>query len=172
MMLVGRDTPVMKQTKFEVSPINKDDHGWVSDALKARWGSTRIVSRGAIHNADKLPGLMATVEGKPVGLVTYELFNNECEVISLDSFVEGIGIGSALIKGVKDISASAGCRRLWLITTNDNTKALRFYQRRGFSIAAVYRNVVERSRELKPEIPLIGINGIPVRDEIELEMLL
>jgi ribosomal protein S18 acetylase RimI-like enzyme len=73
---------------------------------------------------------------------------------------------------VKKSATLKGCRRLWLITTNDNTDALRFYQKHGFMLVAVHRNAIEESRKLKPEIPLIGNNNIPIRDEIELEMML
>jgi hypothetical protein len=63
-----------------------------------------------------------------------------------------------------------GCARLWVITTNDNVDALRFYQRRGFCLVRVHRGAVDRSRAgLKPEIPAVGAYGIPLRDEIELE---
>jgi RimJ/RimL family protein N-acetyltransferase len=73
---------------------------------------------------------------------------------------------------VSNIALKAGCRRIWLITTNDNTAALRFYQKKGFSLVAVHRNAIERSRQLKPEIPETGNDGIPLRDEIELEIVL
>ena len=65
-----------------------------------------------------------------------------------------------------------GCRRLWLVTTNDNTPAVRFYQRRDFDICAFHRNAITESRRLKPEIPDEGLFGIRVRHEIELEYLL
>jgi hypothetical protein len=58
-----------------------------------------------------------------------------------------------------------------LVTTNDNLNALRFYQKRGFVLVAVHRNALEVSRKLKPEIPLVGMDSIPLRDEIELEMM-
>jgi len=62
------------------------------------------------------------------------------------------------------------CPRLWLVTTNDNVDALRFYQRRGFCLVCVHRGAVDHSRaHLKPEIPLAGNNRIPLRDELELE---
>ncbi len=86
--------------------------------------------------------------------------------------MEKARIGTALIDAVKDVATMAHCKRLWLITANDNMAALRFYQKRGFLLVAVYRNAVEQSRRLKPEIPLVGIDGIPLRDEIELELLL
>ena len=63
-----------------------------------------------------------------------------------------------------------GSTRLWLITTNDNVDALRFYQRRGFRLVAIDRDAVERSRAtLKPGIPRTGLHGIPIRDELTLE---
>jgi ribosomal protein S18 acetylase RimI-like enzyme len=63
----------------------------------------------------------------------------------------------------------AGCRRVWLITTNDNLEALGFYQKRGFVLAALHRNAMAETRRFKPNIPLIGMGGIPLRDELELE---
>ncbi len=63
-------------------------------------------------------------------------------------------------------------QKIVLITTNDNINAIRFYQRRGFDMAHLYRNMLDISRKLKPEIPLIGENGIPLRHEIEFEMIL
>ena len=73
---------------------------------------------------------------------------------------------------VRDTAIKARCRRLWLLTANDNLSALRFYQKWGLHIVAVYPNALEKSRRLKPEIPLLGREGIPLRDEIELEMTL
>jgi ribosomal protein S18 acetylase RimI-like enzyme len=92
--------------------------------------------------------------------------------VTIDSDKPSIGVGTVLIDAVKEIARQAGCSRLWLITTNDNMNALRFYQKRGFVLVAVHRNALERSRKLKPEIPLIGDDEIPLRDEIELEMML
>ena len=40
------------------------------------------------------------------------------------------------------------------------------------SLTNSYRNAVEKARLLKPEIPSIGLNGIPIRDQIELEKIL
>jgi len=82
----------------------------------------------------------------------------------------GVGAGTALIEAVGQLARQQGCTRLWVITTNDNVDALRFYQRRGFCLVAVHRGAVDRSRaRLKPEIPAVGAYGIPLRDEIELE---
>ena len=62
-----------------------------------------------------------------------------------------------------------GGGRLWLVTTNDNLDALRFYQRRGLRITAVAAGAVDEARKIKPGIPLLGDHGIAIRDEITLE---
>lgn len=157
---------------FQIRPINKDDRKWVTGVLKEWWAGPIIVTRGKVHQADELPGFIAEKTGKPVGLVTYNIDGAECEITSMNSLTEGKGVGSALIDAVKNVCIKARCRRLWLITSNDNTKALRFYQKRGFRLVAVHRNAIEQLRKLKPEIPLTGNDGIPIRDEIELEMIL
>jgi hypothetical protein len=57
---------------------------------------------------------------------------------------------------------------LWLVTTNDNLRALRTYQRQGFVLTELRSGEVSRARLLKPAIPLIGQNEIPMRDELVL----
>ena len=155
---------------FQVRPLRDDDRPWVAELLEREWGATRVVTRGRLYHADRLPGFVAVCGGSPCGLVTYWRGDGDCEIISLNSLVEGIGVGSALIAAVREAAVAAGCRRLWLITTNDNLAALRFYQRRSFRLAALYPDALEASRRLKPEIPLVGHDGIPLRDELELEL--
>jgi ribosomal protein S18 acetylase RimI-like enzyme len=91
-------------------------------------------------------------------------------LVTLDAFTEGQGIGSALLDAVTDEARRQGCRRLWLITTNDNLHALRFYQRRELRLVSVHRDAVDDARQLKPSIPLVGEYGIPLHDELELEL--
>jgi GNAT superfamily N-acetyltransferase len=155
--------------KFTIRPISETDKTRIDRMLTDRWGSTKIVTRGILHAANELPGFVAAAGNTLVGLITYRLEDNVCEVVSLDSFKKEHGIGSALLKTVEQAAKEKGCKRIWLITTNDNINALRFYQRREYVLAAVHRNAVEESRHLKPQIPLIGNEGIPIRDEIEFE---
>jgi ribosomal protein S18 acetylase RimI-like enzyme len=166
---------------IEVHPLGDARRAWAKDLLEERWGSPRIVSRGRIHDADRLPGFVALAAAgfesaggsrEPCGLVTYRIDGLECEMVSLDALRERRGAGSALVAAVVTAARAASCRRLWLITTNDNTRALRFYQRRGFTLAALHKGAIEASRRLKPSIARVGMDGIPIRDEIELEMLL
>jgi GNAT superfamily N-acetyltransferase len=157
---------------FQIRPLNEKDKDWTTLLLEEWWGGPEIVTRGKIHHADRLPGFVAMQDGKPAGLVTYNIDGDECEIVTMNSLVEQIGIGSGLIDAVRHVACNAGCKRLWMITTNDNTVAMRFYQKRGFLLVAVHLNAIERSRRLKPEIPFTGNDGIPIRDEIEFELYL
>lgn len=158
--------------KLKIVEFTDKHRAWARAALIENWGSARIVTRGKMHQADALPGLVAVIGKEPVGLLTYSLENGECEIVSLNSLVEGRGVGSGLVREAISIARSHGCSRVWLITTNDNTHALRFYQRLGMALVALYPNALAESRKLKPEIPEVGMDGIPLRDEIELELRL
>ena len=158
-------------TNIQTRPIEEIDKEWITSILEKQWGSTKIVTRGKLRQADKLPGYIAFLDDKKVGLITYSI-ENDCEIITLDSLVQGKGIGTALLEKVKQTAKEQNCKRVWLITTNDNMEALRFYQKQGFVLSALYPNALEQSRKLKPEIPQIGIDNIPLRDEIELEIKL
>ena len=87
-----------------------------------------------------------------------------------DSLRERIGVGAALLEAALEEARRAGCRRAWLVTTNDNLPAVRFYQKRGWRIRAIRPGAIRESRRQKPEIPEMGVDGIPIRDEIELEL--
>jgi DNA-3-methyladenine glycosylase I len=137
-----------------------------------RWGDEFVVAHGVIYHPDLLDGFLAMDGREMVGLITLSHLDDGCEIVSLDSLREDIGIGTALINEVIKAAREKGCKRLFLITTNDNLRALGFYQKRGFEIAAVHRGAVNESRKVKPGIPPVGENGIPLRDEIEMEMTL
>ncbi len=159
-------------SSFHVRSLAPEDREWVEKFIIERWGAEIVVGHGIIYRPAEHPGFVAIHEGQKMGLVTYDIAGESCEIVSIDSTNSSIGIGTALIEAVKKIAREAKCKRLWLITTNDNLNALRFYQKRGFVLVAVHRNALELSRRLKPEIPLVGAEGIPLRDEIELEMAL
>ncbi len=155
-----------------IQPLNIADREWVSEFMLEHWGSNMVVSCGIVYYPQDLPGFVAMYDGEKVGLVTYNITGTSCEIVTINSIRPFAGVGTALIEAVRDIALKSGCKRLWLITTNDNMNALRFYQKRGFELVAIHRNALDISRKLKPEISLIGNDGIPLRDEIELEMVL
>jgi N-acetylglutamate synthase-like GNAT family acetyltransferase len=140
---------------LQVRPLTTEDSAWVRQALIEHWGDTIVVAHGKVHHPHMLPGFVAMLKGNRVGLLTYSLEDEHCEIVTIDSIKPGIGIVTLLIKAVMQAAREAGCKRLWLITTNDNLQALRFYQKRGFSLVTVHRHAVDAARQLKPRISLI-----------------
>ena len=161
----------MQNLKFTIRPPQANERAWIKQFMSERWGAEFIVAHGEIYYPHELPGFVAIRNEKKIGLVTYSIIGENCEIVSLDSLQPSIGVGSALIDAVKTVALQSRCGRIWLTTTNDNLNALRFYQKRDFVLVRVHRNAVEIARKHKA-IPLIGTNGIPIRDEVELEMIL
>ena len=157
---------------YDIRSLDQTFRPWATDFINSEWGPQGIVTRDKLHDTAKLSGFVAVENENPIGLITFHVEANVCEIVSLNSLKEQQGIGSSLVNAVVHEAKTNGCRRVFVITTNDNTKALRFYQKRGFHIRAIYPNALVASRKLKPDIPLVGIDGIPLRDEIELEMIL
>ena len=137
-----------------------------------RWDAEFVVAHGTIFHPENVSGFLALDGNDWIGLVTYTFSDTDCEIVSIDSLRENEGIGTALIEKVIEEAKASQCRRVHLTTTNDNLRALGFYQKRGFQLCALRVNAMEETRKLKPGIPLVGENGIPLRDEIELEMVL
>lgn len=147
-----------------------DDRATVVSLLTGFWGSPVVVAHGVRYDACELPALIAWLDGGPVGLLTYVIAADGLEVVTLDAVVPRAGVGTALLTAAVATARSAGADRLWLITTNDNLDALRFYQRRGLRLVGVTPGAVDDARRLKPSIPLIGDHGIALHDELILEL--
>jgi len=143
------------------------DQAWVDQVLMERWGDRQIVVHGQTFDAGSLPALIA---GEREGLATYVLDESglSAELVTLDALVPRKGIGTALIGALIALLREGGFRMLRVTTTNDNLSALRFYQLRDFRLVAVRPGAVDEARKLKPLIPLLGNDRIPLRDEIEL----
>lgn len=162
----------MEHFQYDIVKLNEGNRDKVNKILIQEWETTDIIIRGKIIDGTKLEGFLALKDNEIVGLITYMIENNECEICSLNSFIENKGIGTALINKVKAYLKLNNCAKLKLITTNDNIRAIEFYQRRGFTFSNIYVNAIKNSRKLKPEIPMFADNGLPIRDEIEFEIIL
>lgn len=154
---------------MEIRPVETTDHFWLESQWVENWGSKELVSKGKKIHLTEQRGYIATEISVPVGFITYFVDGKEMEITSLLAKKEQSGIGRELIEKVKETARFEKADRIWLVTTNDNTHALEFYQKNGFSICGIRENIMDEYRELKPEIPETGLNGIPIRDEIELE---
>jgi GNAT superfamily N-acetyltransferase len=153
-----------------ITPIDEQLRERVLPVVEKTWG-TPIVVNGRVYDCTKLPGIAALDNyGGLTGYLLYEFHGGVCEIMVLESVRQNVGSGTALITAVKAIARDADVSKVVVMTSNDNIHAIRFYQRRGFTLLELHRNAMDVSRKLKPQIPLIGENDIPIRDEIEFEI--
>ena len=156
---------------MEVRAYRESDEPWAESILDEALGGRLQARRGEVHDVLDLPGFVAEVDGRPAGLLTYRREGRECELAVLVATERHAGVGTALVDTFR--AEVADCDRVWVVTTNDNLEALRFYQRRGFVLSALRPGAVDDARErLKPRIGAVGDFGIPLRDELELELRL
>jgi GNAT superfamily N-acetyltransferase len=154
----------------EVVPSTDEDRAALEAFLHAHH-ALRVARRGELVDSSAQPAFLAWSDGELVGVATYVISDGDCELLTLHATRRFGGIGSALVSAVKDAARRGGCTRLWVVTTNDNVDALRFYQRRGFRLARLRPGAVTESRRtLKPEISALGEYDIELRDELELEL--
>lgn len=158
---------------MEVRSLDRGDQAWAEALVAGHFGSVRVVSQGHLHETTDLPCLADYDAEVPVGLLHYRLDDaGDIEVVTLIAVRPRRGIGAALLGALVERAEAAGCRRVWLVTTNDNTAAQHFYRARGWTLVALHLGAVTSARALKPEIPLLGEGGVAIEDELEYELLL
>ena len=157
---------------MEYLDITKQNRQMINAFISQHWFTTEMVILGEIVDMTAVEGVAAMDGEEIAGLITYRVSGEVCEITSLDSLREGDGIGTALLEQVIAIAKGRDCHKVSLITTNDNIHVIRFYQKRGFDLVKLHHDGIKQARILKPEIPFIGQNGIPIRHELEFEMLL
>ena len=162
---------------MEIQSLGSKYRNDVISFVDDEWGNP-IVTKGNKIEIYDLPGFVAIENEKVVGAVLYQIFEKDCEIVAMYSLKQNTGIGTALINAVISIAKDNSCNRVWLITMNDNTHAIRFYQRRGFSLINVYINAFKVTQKIKG-IPgtgvdniVCGIDGIPILHEFEFEIIL
>lgn len=134
--------------------------------VEEEWVSPLVVTRGQVYDTWHCPGLIAVDEGKLIGYLLYLPKSEEWEILVLHALEKNRGIGTALIDALSEKVKKTGGKKLSVVTTNDNIPAIRFYQRRGFSLGEVGFNALEETRKIKPNVPEIGLEGIRLSHEL------
>jgi ribosomal protein S18 acetylase RimI-like enzyme len=159
-------------TTVSVRGLQPQDREWVMATHAAVWGSVMVARKGELLDSSTLPGYVAVRDGDRVGLALFRVRDDQYEVVSVWSRVEGQGVGRELMRRCFDDARARGCRRVWLTTTNNNVRAIAFYQRLGMDLCAFHRDAVATARRLKPSIPLRDEFGVAIDHELEFELLL
>ena len=155
-----------------VSALMEAERPWAAALVAEHFGSTTLVTRGVLHDTRVLPGFIALEDGRRSGLLQYRRHSDELEILVLIACRPRQGVGRRLLGAAEDVARAQACRRLWLITTNDNRAALAFYRAVGWRQCALHRGAVTEARRLKPQIPLTGHGCVAIEDEIEFERLI
>lgn len=152
--------------------ITEADRDWVRDIVTRHFASQRVVSRGKLYDAQELPGFILERNGSAAGLYQYHATDRELQLVVVAAVQPGQGIGRQLLEHALSFARSRLCQRFWLVTTNNNTRAIGFYRHIGWHQCAVHLDAVTTARSIKPEIPLTDDEGVAIRDEVEFEFLL
>ncbi len=155
---------------MRIRTLEDRDRDWAEGLVSNHFGSSRVVSRGVLHELNLLPGLIAEDTTIPIGLLQYRIEKSQCEVVVLIAVRKREGVGTTLLRALRRTVEATKCNRIWLITTNNNRTSQAFYRAIGLRQCAVYPNAVAESRKLKPEIPEHDEEGISIKDEIEYEL--
>jgi GNAT superfamily N-acetyltransferase len=153
-----------------IRPFTETERKELPHLLTREWGAPQVVCRGRVYDATTCLALGSWDGERLTGMTTYTIAEEDCVVLTLNAFEPGRGIGSALLEAAGEEARRAGCRRLWLTNSNENTRAIRFYEHRGMRLAAVHRGAMNEARRLKPEIPEFAPDGTPISDELEFEL--
>ena len=157
--------------EYKIRQVNDSLREKIQPILSETWGSPLLAINGKLWDSRTMPGFAAVCDDDEVfGYLLYEFHDGVCEIMVLESIAQKIGIASALIEQVKQAAKSGGVSKVIVQTSNDNTHAFRFYQRRGFIIKELRFGAMDAARKVKPSIPLIGNDSILLRDEIEFEI--
>jgi ribosomal protein S18 acetylase RimI-like enzyme len=155
-----------------VRELRETDRPWAAALVARHFGSSAVVARGVLHDTHLLSGMVVVDQGEPIGLLQYRRVADQLEIVVLIACRRRQGAGRRLLDAAKEVARGQACRRLWLITTNDNRSARAFHRALRWRECAIHRGAVTEVRRLKPGIPLIGAAGEPIEDEIEFEWLI
>jgi ribosomal protein S18 acetylase RimI-like enzyme len=161
---------VTRTPPFDMRPMT--DRAALEEMLRLRWSDGTIFVRGRLLGPEDVEAFGAYLDNQLQGVVTWRVEEGTLYMLTMNNITDQRGVSVALLNRMLQLGRERKFAFMRALLTNDNYKGLRFYQKRGFRIVAVHPGVVDMMRQMKPSIPLTGVDGIPMRDEIELEVVL
>ncbi len=157
---------------FVIREKTDEDIKIVEERLMEEHGSKVMITPAKEYqDLSLLGGFLAFEENKLIGQILLNYENDECEIVELHTKIQGVGVGTELIKKSIEEAKGNNCKRIWVSTSNDNIDALKFYQKRMFFMCKIHENHLDKVRAKYPNIPKYGDYGIFLKDQIELEMV-
>lgn len=148
-----------------------------ADEIEADWreftGGPPVVGVLREYEAADIEGIVWRDEARGrTGMVTWWIDGAQAEIVSVHAEPQGGGTGTRIIDAAEEELRSRGVKTVVLATTNDNVRALNFYIRRGYRLVRLHLDAMDHVRAVKPDVPSIGREGVPLQDMWELEKIL
>lgn len=155
---------------LEVRAAQPEDRERMEEIALHFWGETEVACFDAVYDVLELPAFVAELDGQVVGFLSYATEGERLNLVVLNVLpdYQGHGVGESLLRAVVGQGRRLGLARLVVSTSNDDLLALSFYQRAGFTIEEVVPGRILEHHGGEEE----GFAGIPVRDEVRLQLLL
>jgi len=149
-----------------IEPVDRE---YIRRHWEETWGLP-VVSIDRTYEPEDVQGLVWRDEwGDAQGLITWHIEGEHAEIVTVDAYQQGRHIGGRLLDGAEAELRRRGVHHATIVTTNDNLRAIAFYVRRGYRMVRIALDDMERVRKIKPSVPRLGLNNVPLRDMIELE---
>lgn len=161
---------IIVEQEIILRKVEKKDESLIIKLMDEHWGGEPLVVNCKKYYPSMMHGILAFDGQDCQGLLTYNKTDQVYEIIVLHALYQFRGIGTLLLNKFIKLVKSEGGNKIVVMTTNDNIDALRFYQRRGFTLSALRLNVLSQARKIKATIPEVGDYGILLKDEILLEL--
>jgi ribosomal protein S18 acetylase RimI-like enzyme len=136
----------------QVRDVDDVDRPWLRELVASMWGLPVVTSVRAYEDPERLDGVIAEVDGEPVGAVTFHVDGPEWEVVTVNAMRSGVGAGRAMLEGLRRRAEAAGASRVWLITTDTNDGAIGFYEHLGMRRVRLHRRFIDVVRAAKPDV--------------------
>jgi ribosomal protein S18 acetylase RimI-like enzyme len=166
----GRQLVNESKPAFEIRPMT--DRTALEEMLRLRWSDGTIFVRGRLLGPPDVEAFGAYLNDRLQGIVTWRVEEGTLYLLTMNNITDRRGVSTALVRAVMAMGREKGFKFMRALLTNDNWPGFRFYQKRGFRLVGVHTGVVDMMRQIKPSIPEKGVDGIPMRDELELEIVL
>lgn len=153
---------------FEIREMT--DRAELESLLRLRWPDSELIIGGQFVRPEHVEGLGAYADERLHGMATWRSVGRVMHIVAVNAFTDLKGVGIGLTDAMIAHGKSKGMHILRATITNDNTIAMRFYQKRGFRMTALHPGMIDAMRNVKPSIPETGLDGIPIHDEVELEL--
>ena len=158
---------------LDVRDFEPRDHDWARQLIgRHQGGDHRVARLSELLDPLEQEGIVAELDGRAIGLLTVHETDRGLEILTMHSEAPGLGAGTRLLETALRVASASHAPRVWLVTTNDNLDAIRWYLRRGMTVSTVHAGAVDRDRAaVKPDLPAVNpSNQLPIRDLVELEL--